>query len=87
MLRVNTQGITEGIVDNNHIFHSDSGGPLTVIGPNDVPIQVGIVSFGSSAGCEKGFVSDKNFPIFSRPIILIFSATSVHSSQQLHSLD
>lgn len=41
----------------SHQIFSDSGGPLTVIGLNGLPVQVGIVSYGSSAGCEKGYVS------------------------------
>ncbi|KAF2901928.1 hypothetical protein ILUMI_04259 [Ignelater luminosus] len=35
----------------------DSGGPLFIQSPWDEPIQAGIVSFGSAAGCEKGYPS------------------------------
>jgi secreted trypsin-like serine protease len=40
-----------------HLFSGDSGGPLTIVGNNGQKVQVGIVSFGSAAGCEKGYVS------------------------------
>ena len=34
--------------------YGDSGGPLSIVGPNSIYKQIGIVSFGSAAGCEIG---------------------------------
>lgn len=44
------------IMHNGYDFHQgDSGGPLTEQqGQGKAVKQVGVVSFGSSAGCEKG---------------------------------
>lgn len=39
----------------NLLFQGDSGGPLTYVTNDGVHNQVGIVSFGPSAGCELGF--------------------------------
>ena len=36
------------------LLQGDSGGPL-VVKTEEGEVQVGVVSYGSSAGCEKGF--------------------------------
>ena len=42
-------------VDAQMSLQGDSGGPLSVVGSDDLFTEVGIVSFGSSAGCEAGY--------------------------------
>ncbi|KAG8235701.1 hypothetical protein J437_LFUL014045 [Ladona fulva] len=49
--------------DGRSTCNGDSGGPMYVDGEDGAPIQVGIVSFGSRMGCEKGF-----HPVFTRAI-------------------
>jgi secreted trypsin-like serine protease len=39
------------------MLQGDSGGPLAHFDSNGVPTLIGIVSFGSSAGCELGYPS------------------------------
>lgn len=43
----------------------DSGGAVTIVGINGQPVQIGIVSFGSKLGCEKGAVRKNSLFNFS----------------------
>lgn len=46
---ISTKGGTEGVCN------GDSGGPLVVNESDGNATEIGIVSFGSSLGCESGF--------------------------------
>jgi secreted trypsin-like serine protease len=48
MVCVDTNGGTESPCN------GDSGGPLVITESDGLPTEVGIVSFGSGAGCESG---------------------------------
>ncbi|KAF2895634.1 hypothetical protein ILUMI_10544 [Ignelater luminosus] len=64
MSKQDCQRFFGSIITDNHVCldgskgvgacNGDSGGPLS-IAQNDNPLQVGLVSFGSGAGCEKGY--------------------------------
>ncbi|KAI8441814.1 hypothetical protein MSG28_005500 [Choristoneura fumiferana] len=49
----------------------DSGGPLTFVDTDGRPTMVGIVSFGSSAGCNSPFPSGKNWHSHHHPSLYV----------------
>lgn len=57
-------------IHDNSKYFSDSGGPLTVDGTNGQKVQVGLVSFGNAAGCERGSVSFLSFVLKVQKLIV-----------------